>query len=191
MPKRARIVEIPGTNDRQPQQRGRQAWPCHPTLPAPGRCALSAFWLLPELLPSVRSAPRLTEPSRANGDTSVVSIASCAPPCKERPSATTSNLLLSTPVVRQEVQVPDHHVGAHPGSCLSADPRSCTLEWETPPPKNPRSCTCRPGGGQRRREDGHTGKHEQTGGGEGGDGAREAPGRAGNQTASTDWLGKR
>ena len=26
------------------------AWPCHPPLPAPGRCALSAFWLPPGLL---------------------------------------------------------------------------------------------------------------------------------------------
>ena len=48
------------------------------------------------------------------------------------------------PIVRQEVQVPDHHVGSHPDSCLSADPRSRALERETHPPKNPRGCTSRP-----------------------------------------------
>ena len=47
------------------------------------------------------------------------------------------------------------------------------------------------GGGQRRREDGHTGKHEQTGGGEGGDGAREALRKGWESNRVNRLLGKR
>ena len=68
-----------------------------------------SFHLLasPRTAPSVRSAPRLTEPSRANGDTSVVSTTSR--PCRKRSKSLTN------------------HVGAHPGSCLSLQTLAAAL----------------------------------------------------------------
>ena len=95
----------------------------------------------------------------------MVSTASCAPPCKERPSATTSNLLLSTlssgkrskslTITLVRTLAPASLQSLSSGKRLL--PRTPELHMQT-------------GGGQRRREDGHTGKHEQTGGGEGGKG---------------------
>ena len=133
------------------------------------------------IAPSVRSAPCKTEPSRANGDTSVVSLANCAP----QGEAFSDNLQppVVDPVVRQEVQVV-----AHPGSCLSADSRNCSRAGN-PSSQEPQRLHMQTG--VAKVVDGHTGTHVQTRQGEGGDGAREAPWRAGNQTASTDWLGER
>ena len=111
--------------------------------------------------PSYGSAPGRAVPSRVRADTRVVSMASCAPPCKGSPSATTSCLRLSM------------RCGGHRSKSrtitfvrtrapASRHTRAAALSSGNP--LLPRTLPLRKlhGGGQGCREDGHTGSCEWT-----------------------------
>ena len=94
-------------------------------------------------MPLVCWAPLRAVPSPLSADTIVVSMASCAPLNKGRPSATTSNLLLSKECPRQKIQVPHHGVESHTSTCFSTDLSSRSLQRVAPSPKNPCNSTRR------------------------------------------------
>ena len=119
------------------------AWPylLHPRVLY--SASLSVFGLVSNDAPFSVAHLGFATPSRVKGQ-EVVSIASCAPRNKGKPSTTTSSLLSSRLLITSNSRSRTDHIHSDPSACFLADSCCHVLQWKSTTTQHPSNWTRRP-----------------------------------------------